>query len=140
MKTLRLTGAPDVPEREVQAALIRCLCARGWLVVRINSGCHKTATGAFFRSYLVAGMPSDGKTARGGLGASSGFADVLALKGDTRSEPGTGGNVRARLFEVKAKGGKPSESQKRFFDFAQARGVPVEIIEGMEALETLDLA
>lgn len=135
MKTLRLTGAPDVPEREIQAALIRCLCARGWLVVRINSGCHKTANGAFFRSYLVAGMPSAGKTAAGGLGASSGFPDVLALKGDGRS-----GIVRARLFEVKAKGGKPSDSQKRFFDFAETRGVAVEIIEGFESLETLDLA
>lgn len=135
MKTLRLTGAPLASERDVQTALMRRLCARGWLVVRVNSGSHKTANGTFFRSYVVAGMPSAGKTARGGLGASSGFPDVLALKGDGRD-----GTVRARLFEVKAKGGEVSDSQKRFFDFAQNRGVPVEIIEGFESLERLDLA
>lgn len=133
MKTLKLTGAPEVPEHAIQTALIRCLMSRGWLAVRINSGCHKTASGAFFRSYIIAGMPSEGKTARGGLGASSGFPDVLALKGDRR------GGIRARLFEVKTQGGKPSPSQERFFDFAEARGVPVEIIEGMEALEGLEL-
>lgn len=117
----------------MQGALIRRLCACGWLVVRINSGCHKTANGAFFRSYVVADMPTAGRGGRGGLGASSGFPDVLALKGDER------GNVRARLFEIKAKGGEVSDSQKRFFDFADRRGVRVEIVQGFGALESLDL-
>lgn len=122
MKTLKLTAMPDASEKEIQNALISRLRARGWLVVRINSGAIKTAKG-FYRAYTVAGM------ARGGAG----FPDVLALKGDGR------GGIVARLFEVKARGNTVSDSQKRFAAFAGGCGVCVEVVTGWAGLETLEL-
>lgn len=95
----------------------------GWLVVRVNSGAFKTANGAFFRAYTVAG-----------LNASSGFPDVLAIRADGF------GHVAARLFEVKKRGGKRSEAQTHFADYALSSGVRVEVVEGFGALERLDLA
>lgn len=133
MKTLRLV-APEPTEAELQAALMRRLTARGWLAVRINSGAFKTAHGHFFRSYIIAGMPTLGKTGKGGLGASAGFPDVLALKGDP-----TTGEIIARLFELKKRSEKCSEAQERFADFAQARGVGVEVVAGLCDLEKLTL-
>ncbi len=127
LKTLRLT-APEPTEAQLQTALLRRLTLAGYVAVRINSGSHQTANGGFFRSYIVSGMPTVGKSGRGGLGASSGFPDVLALK-----------DGHARLFELKATGGKLGESQKAFRDFAAARGVCVEIIEGLHGLSRLQL-
>lgn len=124
MKALRLTGAPEPSESEIQTALIRRLLCAGWLVVRVNSGAFKTANGTFFRAYTVAG-----------LNASSGFPDVLAL----RSSGADGERAVVRLFEVKRRGGKRSEAQTRFADYALASGVRVEVVEGFAALERLAL-
>jgi len=121
MKTLRLS-MPEPTESEIQGALIRRLVRAGWLVVRVNSGAFKTEKGAFFRAYIVAG-----------LNASSGFPDVLAVRADVF------GNVCARLFEVKRRGGKRSEAQTRFADYALASGVRVEVVEGLDGLERLSI-
>ncbi len=121
MKTLRLS-MPEPTESELQGALIRRLVRSGWLVVRVNSGAFKTEKGAFFRAYIVAG-----------LNVSSGFPDVLAVRADVF------GNVCARLFEVKRRGGKRSEAQTRFADYALASGVRVEVVEGLDGLERLSI-
>lgn len=122
IQTLRLTSAPEPSESEIQTALIRRLVRAGFVAVRVNSGAFKTANGAFFRAYTVAG-----------LNASSGFPDVLALRADNH------GNICARLFEVKRRGGKRSEAQTRFADYALSSGVRVEVVEGLAALERLAL-
>jgi Holliday junction resolvase len=121
MKNLKLTGSPDLSEKEIQTALIRRLQARGWLVVRINSGAIKTAKG-FYRAYTVAGM----------AGGGAGFPDVLALRGDGRG-------IVARLFEVKARRGVISDSQKRFATFASAFKIEVETVIGAAGLDTLEI-
>lgn len=122
MKTLKLTGAAVAREADVQAALIARLQVAGWLVVRVNGGAMKTRTG-FYRAYTVAGMAH----------GSSGFPDVLALKGDDA------GVMRARLFEVKARDGALSDSQRRFATFAGAFNVEVEIVQDMSGLDALTL-
>ncbi len=128
MKTLRLK-VPEPSESEIQGALIRRLVRAGWLVVRVNSGAFKTEKGAFFRAYIVAG-----------LNASSGFPDVLAIRATQGEASGdVFGNVCARLFEVKRRGGKRSEAQTRFADYALASGVRVEVVEGIDGLERLSI-
>lgn len=116
MRTLRLK-APEPSEAEIQAALMRRLQLAGWLVVRVNGSGFKDARGQFVRSYHVAG-----------LNASSGFPDVLAMRG-------TPGGIEARLFEIKRRAGALSEAQRRFHAFAAARGVRVQVIEGWDAME-----
>jgi len=116
---------PEPTEAEIQAALIRGLQVRGWLVVRVNGGGFKTATGGFFRAYIVAGFCD-----ANGRPACSGFPDVLALK---IAPDGSG--IVARLFEVKKRGGARSAAQERFAEFAEARGVRVEVVQGWAAME-----
>ncbi len=120
MKTLRLR-APEPAETQIQAALMRGLQARGWLVVRVNSGAATTPRGGFFRAYVVAGL-CDEK----GRAACSGFPDVLALR-----------DGRMRLFEVKRAGGKESAAQARFREFAARHGVAVELVEGWAGMERI---
>lgn len=121
MRILKLSAAPEAKEAEIQTALIRRLQARGWLVVRINSGAIKTAKG-FYRAYTVAGMKNGG----------CGFSDVLALRSD-----GNGG-ILARLFEVKARKGVISDSQKAFATFAGAFQIEVEVVIGESGLDALE--
>lgn len=127
MRTPRLPKLQSLEpsEAQVQDALIQGLQRRGWLVVRVNSGAFKMPHGGFFRAYLVAGL-CDAK----GRPACSGFPDVLAL----RAAP-DGSGIVARLFELKAKGGELGEAQERFRDFALARGVVVEVVEGWPEME-----
>lgn len=68
MTTIRFS-MPEPSEGETQAALIRRLQGRGYLVVRVHSGAFQNQSGTFFRAYTVAE-----------LGVSSGFPDVLALR------------------------------------------------------------
>jgi hypothetical protein len=126
---------PEPSEAELQSALLRRLTLNGWLAVRINSGAHMTKHGHFFRAYLIHGMPQPTKNGRGAFGSSAGFPDVIALKGDpTRPEI-----MIVRLFELKRAGGKLSDAQKQFREFARTRGVEVEIVEGLADLERLRL-
>lgn len=140
MRTLKLK-APEPTEAKLQAALIKRLQLGGWLVVRINSGIQKSASGAFFRAYIVAGLVD-----ANGRPACSGFPDVLALRAaPARKADGSGfssglaSSITARLFEVKRLGGVRSEAQERFAAFARARGVAVELVEGLAGLEALTL-
>jgi hypothetical protein len=118
MKTLVLR-APEPTEAEIQAALIRGLQRGGWLVVRVNSGIHKTARGGFFRAYIVAGLADEN-----GRPACSGFPDVLAMRDGV-----------ALLLEVKRAAGKSSAAQERFRRFAALHGVRVEVVEGWAEME-----
>jgi Holliday junction resolvase len=118
MKTQRaITRATMPPESEadVQSALIAQLCAAGYLVVRINGSGFKDSRGQYVRAYFVAV-----------LNACAGFPDVLAMRGAT-----------FRLFEVKREGGKLSDAQKRFQNFAANFGVKVEVIEGRDGLDAV---
>lgn len=127
-KTLKLT-APEASEADIQAALMRRLQRAGWLVVRINSGGFKTASGGFFRAYVIGGLWDEK-----GRPVCSGFPDVLALKCEGEGEDE---RVTARLFEVKKGGGVVSPAQERFRAFAQARGVTVVVVEGWDEMERL---
>jgi hypothetical protein len=120
MKTLVLR-APEASEAEIQAALMRGLQRAGWLVMRVNSGVHKTARGGFFRAYFVAGLAD-----KNGRPACSGFPDVLALRDGV-----------ALLLEVKKRGGKASAAQERFRRFAALHGVAVETVEGWAGMEKI---
>ena len=123
VQTLKHAPAPEPTESELQSALLSRLYARGWVAVRVNSGAFRTARGAFFRSYLVTGAPDQ----------SAGFADIMAM----RARPGCAPELR--LFEVKRHGGKRTNAQERFADFAAARGIAVEVVEGAAGLNALTL-
>lgn len=112
------TSAPEPDEAAVQAALMRNLCAAGWLVVRINGSSFKDSRGQLVRSYIIQRLK-----------VSSGFPDVLALRGNPR------GYIEAHLFEIKKLGGTLSDSQKRFINFAARYGVGVIIVEGWASME-----
>ena len=132
--------APDAPQLEpteakLQAALLKRLHARGWIAVRVNSGARKTEGGGFFRAYFIEGAPDK----------SAGFPDVMAMRaapGVTAPGAASGANagrVELRLFEVKRRGAKQTPPQKRFAAFALSRGLCVEVVEGVEGLDALDL-
>lgn len=124
IKTLKLTGAGLEPsEAKIQAMLLARLHALGYLAVRINSGAFRTQHGSWFRAYIVQNAPDE----------SAGFPDILALRGCTD------GSVEVRLFEIKRKNAKRTPEQLRFADFAAARGVSIQVVEGASGLEALEL-
>ena len=122
VQTLKLTATPEPTEAKIQATLLKRLHACGWLAMRVNSGSFKTERGHFFRAYIITGAPDE----------SAGFPDVLAMRARRGCAP------ELRLFECKAKGKKRTPAQRRFSDFAEARGLCVEVVEGIEGLEALE--
>ena len=122
MKTLKLTAMPEPTESELQATLLERLHRRGWIAMRVNSGAAKIE-GGFFRAYTITGASDK----------SAGFPDVQAM----RHRPGHA--LEFRLFEMKKRGGKQTPEQKRFAEFAAARGITVEIVEGLAGLDALTL-
>ena len=126
-KTLRLKTQKrmEPPEAKIQAAVIRRLQLEGWLVLRVNSGAHKTGSGGYFRAYIIHGLI--GK--RGRL-VSSGFPDVLALRGDV-----PGGWFL--LLEIKDHQGQLDEAQQNFRAFAARFGITVHIVRSPDDLEAI---
>lgn len=123
MKNLKLTAMPEPTEAELQKTLLDRLHRRGWLAMRVNSGARKTERGDWFRAYIVTGA----------LDKSAGFPDVMAMRTRPNCAP------ELRLFEVKKRGGKCTPEQERFAAFALARGVIVEVVEGLAGLDALDI-
>ncbi len=121
---LRMRAATEThpTEAQIQKAVIRRLQLDGWLVVRFNGGGFKDATGRFVWNYIIAGL-----LGKSGRPATSGFPDVLALRGDF-----VGG--RFLLLEIKDYKGKTSETQKHFCDFAQKFEIPVYIVRSPDEL------
>ena len=124
IQTLNLSAARaalEPSEAKLQASLLKRLHARGWLAMRVNSGAFKTENGDFFRAYLITGAPDE----------SAGFPDVLAMRARR------GDAIELRLFEVKRRGARRTPEQRRFADFAAARGIAVEVVRGVAGLEAL---
>ena len=95
------------PEADYTNQIIKELLLDGWLVVRVNSGMVKTENGFPFFAYTIANNASH-----------SGFPDLIAFKGS-----------EYRLIEVKAKGGRLSDNQKRFGEMASKHNVEVEVMK-----------
>lgn len=131
MKNLKLTACPIATEAEVQRALISRLRARGWLIVRVNSGAFTDERGRCVPFYRVIGATDE----------NAGFPDVLAMRG-SRPSRGDGiqrGQPLVRLFECKRHGAKLRAEQKRFGEYADLHGVEVEVVDSFEALDRLQL-
>jgi hypothetical protein len=112
--TLKTTSVrPDVPEKAIQAAIIRHLSMAGFLVVRVNSAAFKNDNGFYVRGYSVAG-----------LSVSAGHPDLVAYKG-----------TEALFIEVKKPKGQLSESQEKFHEYAKTKGVAVYVVRSIEDLE-----
>ena len=111
-------------ETELIGAVVELLEFYGFLAVRVNSGAMKTAAGTFFRAYIIPGLTD----ANGRKGSSSGFPDVLGLRGK-------GDRIEAILIETKSRTGAKEESQKRFAAYARRRGVPVYYWKSIEEAE-----
>ncbi len=118
-KTMKLAPPPEPTEAEIQKVLIKRLFMNNWLTVRINGTGMKDSKGQYVMGYIIAG-----------LAKSIGFPDVVAFRGHDS------GRIEALLIEVKRKGGKLSDGQKRFHEFAKDRfNIDVLVIEGWDEME-----
>jgi Holliday junction resolvase len=104
------------PEADLQRQIMAYLAACGWLAIRFNSAAVKTE-GRFFRAYWYM---MDGQQ------TGAGFPDVLALRGN-----------RAVLIEVKKKGERLRESQRKFHIHAERFGIEVFTMDRWELVEEL---
>lgn len=111
------------PEKGVQKSIMRLLAAKGWLVIRINSGGAKTKSGSWFWAYYILGMPKGME--------SSGLSDVVAYRG-------IGGITCEALFvEVKGSDGTLRETQKQFIALAASKGVTVHVADDWQQVEVI---
>ncbi len=137
-KRTRKPAAPKSPalsEHKIQLLIVEMLRRKGWMVVHANGGGARRGPSYVF-NYIIYGYvryfsgrvvkveQKDGTTklekiiARNG----EGFPDLAAFKGD-----------RFIFGEVKRKGGKLEESQKRFIEFAALHGISVPVFDDWRA-------
>ena len=100
----------QLPERDVQNAIRAYLGTKGIACFRCNVGRVRTADGRFFDT----GLPE-------------GFPDLIAL-------PGNGCIV---FVEVKSKTGRLRDAQKRFREWATAKGYRYVVARSVEDVETI---
>lgn len=103
-------------ESNIQDSIMKYLHLNGWIVVRVNSSVMMNEhTGAPMRSYLIYG-----------LGMSSGFPDLLALKGG-----------QYLLLEVKREKGTITLTQQRVYKFFNGKSVPVHYVASIDDVEKI---
>ena len=100
----------QLPERDVQNAIRAYLGAKGIACFRCNVGRVRTADGRFFDT----GLPE-------------GFPDLIALPG----------NGIVAFIEVKAPKGRLREAQRRFRDWATAKGYIYVVARSVEDVEDI---
>jgi len=100
---------PVIKESVVQKSIIQYLILKGWLVIRINSGC-RSDNNSFVRFYTIENSKK-----------SSGVPDLIAFKGG-----------KHLLIEVKRVGGKMSNNQIEFRKLAEVKGENVYCVDSIE--------
>jgi hypothetical protein len=125
--TAEINSKVQTKEKSVQEAITRILLAKGWAVVRVNSGGWRDRAGRYIRTYLIPGLGSEG------------HPDLVAYhqSGHSRESSIDSGWCRALFIEVKGAGGRLRPSQQRFITWASSRGIPVHVFDRWE--QALDL-
>jgi len=119
----------SLPENVVQDSVLDYLESMGFLAIRVNSGSFKQKHGGFFRAYIIHNflIKFTKKNKKDGPQASSGFPDVLALRGNNFF-----------LFEIKAgSGGIISKSQKDFIELANIKHIQVYVIDNKDQVRNI---
>lgn len=102
---------PKQKESSIQKDIVKYLLLKGWLVIRINSGC-RVDKDSFVRFYTIENT-----------GKSAGVPDLIAFKGE-----------KHLLIEVKRVGGKMSASQIEFKKLAESKGETVYCVSSIEQI------
>lgn len=100
---------PKIKESVIQKGIIQYLILKGWLVIRINSGC-RSDNNSFVRFYTIENTNK-----------SSGLTDLIAFK-----------DGKHLFLEVKRVGGKMSPGQIEFKKLAESKGENVYCVDSVE--------
>lgn len=109
----------EIPESTIQENIMRALFDAGFLVIRVNSGGTKIGR-SYVRFYRIFGMPP--------VHEAEGVPDILAFRGG-----------KALLIEVKDRLGKLRDSQVRFMELAQSKGVTVHVCRDWQSAHEMAL-
>lgn len=109
----------NLSESDVQKQIIHLLLISKFMVIRFNSG-NFVIDNRYIRSYFIKNFPASEQ--------SKGLSDILAIK-----------DGRAYFFEVKRKGGKESEAQKKFRNLASSYGAECFVVDSFEMARNIVL-
>jgi hypothetical protein len=100
-------------EAQLQDSIAKELNARGFMVMRLNSGAMQGNQGQYFRAYFIYGLKK-----------SSGASDLIVFR-----------DGKAWFIEVKTATGRQSESQKAFQEYAESKKMSYFLIKNLEDIQ-----
>jgi len=100
-------------EHTIQNDICNYAIMKNYVVIRFNSGAIMTETKRFIAFYWIKNLLRKYQN--------SGFPDVVLFKGQ-----------QYILIEVKKKGGKLSDSQKRFIELCNSKNVTVHVVDSLD--------